>query len=201
MSRMRLLNNIISKSANQVEGFCIAKNVQVKSNAKGSDYLDLILGDADGEINAKLWDYDPAVHGTYKADSVIKVRGTVSIFRDAEQLKIERIRNLHPDEDVDMSALVPCAPFDSEYMYSKVWDCTEKFKCEELKRLAQYFLTKHRDLLICYPAALKVHHAQRGGLLYHISTMLDAAQAICGVYGALYPSLKQRIGICRHNSS
>ena len=48
MSRMRLLNNIISKSANQVEGFCIAKNVQVKSNAKGSDYLDLILGDADG---------------------------------------------------------------------------------------------------------------------------------------------------------
>lgn len=202
MSRMRLLNNIISKSANQVEGFCIAKNVQVKSNAKGSDYLDLILGDADGEINAKLWDYDPAVHGTYKADCVIKVRGTVSIFRDAEQLKIERIRNLHPDEDVDMSALVPCAPFDSEYMYSKVWDCTEKFKCEELKLLTQYFLTKHRDLLICYPAALKVHHAQRGGLLYHISTMLDAAQAICGVYGALYPSLNSELvfaGIILHD--
>ena len=39
------------------EGYCIVKTVEQKLNVKGVPYLDLVLSDADGEINAKLWDY------------------------------------------------------------------------------------------------------------------------------------------------
>lgn len=53
MGRMNLLDNLINPAANQVEGYCIIKSVQVKSNVKGADYLDMMLADAGGEINAK----------------------------------------------------------------------------------------------------------------------------------------------------
>ena len=48
MGRMNLLNNIVNPANNQVEGFCVVKSVAIKSNVKGSDYLDMILADAGG---------------------------------------------------------------------------------------------------------------------------------------------------------
>ena len=51
MGRMNLLNNIVNPANNQVEGFCVVKSVAIKSNVKGSDYLDMILADAGGEIS------------------------------------------------------------------------------------------------------------------------------------------------------
>ena len=55
MGRMLLLDQIINPANNQVEGFCIVRSVVQKSNVKGSDYLDFVLCDAGGEVNAKLW--------------------------------------------------------------------------------------------------------------------------------------------------
>ena len=110
MGRMNLLNNIVNPANNQVEGFCVVKSVAIKSNVKGSDYLDMILADAGGEISAKLWDYSIEQHGVYEPDSIIKVRATVNIWKDSEQLKIDRIRAARDSDNVDMSSLVPCAP-------------------------------------------------------------------------------------------
>ena len=73
MGRMNLLNNIVNPANNQVEGFCVVKSVAIKSNVKGSDYLDMILADAGGEISAKLWDYSIEQHGVYEPDSIIPV--------------------------------------------------------------------------------------------------------------------------------
>ena len=55
-----MLSNVINHASNQVEGFCFIKSLQLKVNVKGAEYLDIMLADADGEINAKLWDYQSA---------------------------------------------------------------------------------------------------------------------------------------------
>ena len=75
-----------------VEGFCLVKSLEVKKTAKGVPFLDLILTDSSGEIGAKLWDYKEDVHGGIKLNSLIKIRGTVSMFNDALQLRIDRVR-------------------------------------------------------------------------------------------------------------
>ena len=76
MARMKLLNEA---KGNTAEGYCIIKSVQVKTNIKGASYLDMILADKEGEISAKLWDYDRMAHGEFEADTVAKVRGTIAI--------------------------------------------------------------------------------------------------------------------------
>ena len=201
MGRMRLLDKVFNASASQVEGFCIVKSVGIKTNVKGAAYLDMILAAAGGECNAKLWDYAPEVHGSYEANTVIKVRATINMWKDGEQLKIDRIRNLKPNEEVDMSELVPCAPQSPQKMYYEIFAVTEGFNDPDLKLITQYLLKENKEALMRWPA-LKLHHAMRGGLLYHTLTMLESAKAIIGVYKRLYPSLSSELvyaGIILHD--
>ena len=189
MGRMLLLDQIINPANNQVERFCIVRSVVQKSNVKGSDYLDFILCDAGGEVNAKLWDYNVEQHGHYEADTIIKVRATITLWRETEQLKIDRIRNLKDGEAVDMARLIPCAPLPPQEMYDALYACAEGFENNDLRMLTQYILRENKEDLLRWPAALKLHHAMRGGLLYHTLFMLRAAKALCGLYKDIYPAL------------
>ena len=76
------------------DGFWLIKTVDRKTNVKGAPYLDMMLCDKDGEISAKLWDYNELAHGTYEAGELIKVRATVTQFNGADQLRIEKIRKV-----------------------------------------------------------------------------------------------------------
>lgn len=189
MGRMKLLSNIINNATNQVQGFCVIKSVQMRTNVKGSEYLDFTLSDAEGSINAKLWDYSADAHGKYEAGEIIKVRGTVNMFRDTEQLKIERIRHKNDNDNVDLSELVESAPIDSEHYYNEIYAFAENFKNTELSHLTTYLLIENKEKLLHYPAALKLHHAGRGGLMYHTGTMLSAAKKLVEIYSELYPEL------------
>ncbi len=202
MGRMGLLSRVYNASANQVEGFCIIKSVAVKSNVKGAAYLDMTLADAEGECNAKLWDYASEVHGTYEPNTVIKVRATINMWKDGEQLKIDRIRQLRENEEVDMSLLVPCAPIDPLEAYERIFATADEFTDPDLKLITQYLLKENREELLRWPAALKLHHAMRGGLLFHTVTMLESAKGIIGVYKPLYPALSSELvyaGIILHD--
>ena len=70
----------------RVEGFCIIKNVELKTSSKGDSYLDFDLADKDGEINGKLWRYTKEEHGEYKNNDLVKIRGTISQYNGADQL-------------------------------------------------------------------------------------------------------------------
>ena len=61
----------------------------------------------------------------------------------------------------------------------------EAFEDDELKALVLRRLEECGDRLSYYPAASKLHHAERSGLLHHTSTMLRAAEAICEIYPTL----------------
>ena len=183
---MLLLDKVINASTNQVEGFCLVKAAAEKINAKGNAYLDLTLSDAGGEINAKLWDYDKNVHAYIKPESIIKVRATINIWRDTEQLKVDRVREYNPDlDDLDINTLVPDSPFDAGWMYDELEKTASEFENKELSAIVLHMLRERKKTLLNWPAALKLHHAHRGGLLYHTFTMLKLTRGICEVYPAL----------------
>lgn len=182
MSRMRLLN---TASGQTFEGFVLIKSVAVRQNVKGADYLDLVLADCEGEATAKFWDYKREVHGTYDANDIIKVRGSVTLWKDVEQLKIDRLRHIEERDDVDMASLIPCAPFDTKWLYDRLFQLADGFADDDLRRLVQYLMKQHRDALLTYPAAVKLHHATRGGLLHHTWTITELARHVIETYPAL----------------
>ena len=92
-----------------VDGFCIIKSIDKKTSSKGDAYLDMMLGDSDGEINAKLWRYSKEQHGEYTVNALVKIRGIISQYNGTDQLKIERIRPVMPEDGVNISDYVKTA--------------------------------------------------------------------------------------------
>ena len=165
-----------------VEGFCVIKSIDQKTSAKGDSYLDMMLGDSDGEINAKLWRYTPELHGEYSANELVKIRGIISPYNGADQLKIERIRHTAPEDNVDISDYVKTATYSGEEMYNELLSIAENFKDSELKTIVTAILKDNKMCLVYWPAAFKLHHAMRGGLLLHTLSIVRLCEKVCEIY-------------------
>lgn len=185
MSKMLLLR----ECGAQVEGFCLVKSASVRTDSKGGVYVDFVLSDAGGECVAKLWNYSPQSHGRFDTDDVIKVRGTINIYKDTEQLKIEKIRPANEGDEIDMSRLVPCAPIDPEEIYDRLYKQAESFRDNDLAKLVTRLMDENKQKLLYFPAAVKLHHAYRSGLLHHTWSVCRLALSIAN----LYPKLNKEL--------
>ena len=166
----------------QCEGFALITKSEKKTTAKGKDYLNLTLSDASGEIPAKFWDYNVAVHGEYPVECLVKVRGTISQYNGADQLRVEKIRHITSADNVNISDFVRSAEYSGEFMFNALLDCVHKFQDEDIKALVLYLLDKHKEAILKWPAAYKLHHAIRGGLLMHTLSIVRVAEGVCKVY-------------------
>lgn len=142
----------------------------------------MMLGDSDGEINAKLWRYTPELHGEYSANELVKIRGTIAPYNGADQLKIERIRHTAPEDNVDISDYVKTATYSGEEMYNELLSIAENFKDSELKTIVTAILKDNKMCLVYWPAAFKLHHAMRGGLLLHTLSIVRLCEKVCEIY-------------------
>lgn len=174
------------------DGFCLVRSVEKKVNVKGVPYLDLVLCDKSGEINSKLWDYKEDFHGIYEVGDLVKIRGTVTQYNGSDQLRIDKIRPVNELDNVDMSQFVPSAEYEGKMMLSEIYAVIENVKDEELKKLTYSIIKENEEKLLFWPAAFKLHHAMRGGLLYHTLSILRMAQSLCKIY----PSVDSDLLFC-----
>ena len=165
-----------------VEGYCLVKSVEKKLNVKGVPYLDMTLTDRTGEIGAKLWDYREEIHGWIAPNMLVKVRGVVSEFNGADQFRTERIRPVSDADGVRIEDFVPSAPYDGEAMLRAILDVVDTFENAQLQQLVRAVLEEKKAQLLYWPAAFKLHHAVRGGLLYHTLSLLRLAQQVSVIY-------------------
>lgn len=165
-----------------VEGFAVIKQCEKKMTKNGSYYLDLVLSDKDGEIFAKLWDYNEAAHGKYETDMFVKIRGVISQYNGHDQLKIDRIRPVIESDNVDVSDFVKSADYSGEEMYNHILSLVNAFKDEDLKKVVSYLFEENKEKILYFPAAFRLHHAIRCGLLMHTASIVKLCESVCKVY-------------------
>lgn len=169
----------------QVVDFFMVKSFMLKTGKSMKEYLDINLGDSTGEFNAKKWTVtaqDKAMLESLKTGSIIKIKGLVTEFNGSKQVRIEQMRMPVAGDPVDMSDYIKAAPEDSEDMYDYIIRTIESFEDEDLKRLCLSFYEGNKERLMYYPAAMRNHHAEYGGLLYHVKRMLMSGERLCEVY-------------------
>ncbi len=165
-----------------VEGFAVIKQYEKKMAKNGNNYLDLVLSDKDGEIFAKLWDYNEDAHGKYETNMFVKIRGSISQYNGHDQLRIDRIRPVIESDNVDVSDFVKSADYSGEEMYNHLISLVNSFKDEDLKRVVSYLLEQNKEKILYFPAAFRLHHAIRCGLLMHTASIVKLCESICKVY-------------------
>ena len=181
----------------KVEGFLLVRSSEQRAASNGSRYLDMTLADKSGDINAKLWDgaFSPPPVGT-----VVKVRGTVQEYNGRLQLRVERMRAPQAQDQVDVTQLTPCAPEPPEDMRKTIDETVDRMEREDLKAIVREMLRMAGDSLKYYPAAQRLHHAERSGLLHHTTGMLNACEMILKAYPWLNGDLL-RAGVILHDLS
>ncbi len=168
------------------EGYVLVRMSEQRVGSTGSKYLDLTLADCTGELNGKLWDgnTDPPPVG-----SVIKVRGVTQEYNGRLQLRIEKLRPLDETDHVDMNLLTPSAPENPESMLQEITDTAAGFTSASLRAIVEAMLTRYQDQILYFPAAQRIHHAERSGLLHHTLGMLRLAKAVLPLYPRLNKDL------------
>ena len=164
------------------DGYLLVRSASQRTSQNGSKYLDLTLCDISGDVNAKLWDSMTPRPATA---SVIRLRGMMQEYNNRAQLRVDKLREVTEADDIDMSVLTPVAPYPAQQMLDEIHARIDQMQDDSLRALVRARITECGDRLSYYPAASKLHHAERSGLLHHTSTMLKAAAAICTIYPSL----------------
>lgn len=179
------------------EGFLLVRTSEQRASANGSKYLDMTLCDRTGDINAKMWD------GTVtppKVGGIVKVRALVTEYNGRLQLRINRLREADEADEVDMSLLVPCAPYPPKQMLGEITAAIDHMQNVTLQKVLRELIAMAGDKLVYFPAAQRLHHAERSGLLHHTTTMLKGAAQMLAVYPWLDADLL-RAGVIAHDLS
>lgn len=168
-------------------GFFLVLAKQQRTTKTNKPYLNLMLGDKTGQLEARVWDPgDPRIAKDFDKGQVVKVRGAVSRFDDRMQMKIEQLRLAQPDE-VEKSDLLPATSYDVDDLWLQLANFVEGMSNPDLKLLLTTILadpsvaTAYREA----PAARQLHHAWLGGLLEHVVSLLKLADRVAAHYPLL----------------
>lgn len=165
-----------------VEGFALVKSAEKRSAKNGSVYLDMLLGDKESDVFAKIWDFREDITPMPEVNSIIKFRGTLQQYNGNDQLIVSKLRPSVPTDNLDMSDFVKSSDVDGEDMYRAIVNMVSAFADDELRSVVLGMLSDNRAQMLSFPAAEKLHHAMRGGLLYHTLSIVRLAEGVCAIY-------------------
>lgn len=180
------------RGKSEITDFFMVKSAGIKTGANKKQYFDVLLSDKSGEVNSKKWDIadsEMEMLAAVKEGDIVKVRAQVTDWQGQTQLRIGRIRMSNQEDGLDISDYIKAAPEKSEEMYDFLYQVTEEMKDDDLRRLCTRILSDNREKLMYYPAASRNHHAEYGGLLYHMKRMMMTGIRVCQVYTSLNPDL------------
>ena len=164
-----------------IEGFYLLKSAFPKVTVSGKPFLTAVLADESGTIEAKVWDYSGPI-GERDAGKIIKVRGSVSDYRGALQVTVDKLRLAAEDDHVDVSRLVRVAPIDRAGAYADIARLVSTLEDADYRAVCEEMLRRHEDSFRTIPAAKSVHHSFLSGLLMHTYNMLRLADFLAAQY-------------------
>ncbi len=183
-----------------IEGYYLLKEAELRVTNSGKPFLNALLSDVSGSVDAKVWDYSGPMS---EADTgkPVKIRGEVKDYRGALQLNIAKIRLANESDDFLLSSLIPSAPIDEEETENYLSSLVESIADDDYRSIAKEMLLRHAADFYEIPAGKSVHHSFRSGLLMHTSNMLRVAEKICELYGDIIDRSLLLTGTLLHDFS
>ena len=162
----------------------LEKELRPKRN--GGFFLALRFADRSGELDGKVWDNPETVSQMFERDDVVKVRGAVEFYNEKPQLIVNRIRRCDSKE-YSAADFYASSARDPDEMFGELLSFLAMVRDEGLRRLLESIVSDPAigGRLKSVPAAMKIHHAFRGGLLEHILSLCNLSVALCAHYPRL----------------
>ncbi len=173
------------RDADRVEGTFLVKFKALHAGKSGKPYLNVVLMDRTGEIEARVWDDAEAFDKRFDRDDFVRVRGRAQSYQSRLQLHLHSIERCAEDE-IDAADYLPATRRDVAAMEAELRGVILGMGDPWLRGLLTAFLDDP-DLgwrIRRAPAARTMHHAFIGGLLEHTLSAMKLARVTVAHYQA-----------------
>ena len=119
-------------------------------------------------------------------DDIVKVRGTMEGYNDRPQLIVQRIRRCE-DGEFQEADCWPASARDPEEMFRELQGFVDSVGNEYVRSLLQSVLVDPFVVtaMKVVPGGVRLHHACRGGLLDHVTSLCHLAEKVVEHYPRL----------------
>jgi 3'-5' exoribonuclease len=142
----------------------------VGTGKTGKTFMNLVLTDKTGDIEARIFDQVPRFSAQAVKDSFVQVEGLAQSFNGRIQVHIKDLVVLREDE-VEMEAYLPESFLDAEKLYSTAKDIIASMQDPYYRALLESIFLDDAEIAERFkkaPAAKSFHHAYPVGLLEHV---------------------------------
>ena len=166
-SKIKFIADLDDKE--QISEIFLVKMISMQMGKNGKNYLNLILCDKSGEIEARMWDKVEPVFEKIKKNSFIKAEGKINPYQGRKQFVVFSCTAVD-EANIDLGDFVAISSFNIDKMVEELRMMIATIKDTEISALANAILedTRMLDGFKYAPAAKGVHHAYSGGLLEHV---------------------------------
>lgn len=175
------------REGTHVSDVYLCKNKQIALTKTGKEYGNLVLQDKTGTIDAKIWDLSSPGVGSFETMDYVYIDADVTLFQNANQLNVKRIRKAELEEYMPGDYL-PVSTKDITLMYEELLSFIRTMKNPYYKKLALSFFEEDQEFAKAFQfhsAAKSVHHGFVGGLLEHTLSVVKLCDYYAGYYSLI----------------
>ena len=169
-------------------GFYLCTRKETRSGRTGNEYLEIGLSDASGDIGAKVFQDVDTVKLEFDNGEFVKVQGRSNQYQGRLEIILDKIRRVIPDRDAAdgfrEEDYIRSAPRPVDEMWTELMERLDSVHDPVLRSLLLGIVTRNADRLRVWPAARRIHHAYRSGLLEHVLQIMTIAVYLAEQYGA-----------------
>ena len=176
------------REGERISQIYLCKNKITATTKAGRSYYSLMLQDKTGTIDGKVWELSGAIDH-FETMDFIQVDGEVTMFNNAMQINIRRIRRAKEGE-YEPKDYFPVSDKNLDALYKELTGYIALIKQPHLKKLAESYFVEDRAFVKAFKehsAAKSVHHGFIGGLLEHTT----AVTRLCKFYCDQYPIINR----------
>jgi len=188
---MKLTQIIDFKLGHPIQGFFVCKEKHLRYTRNGSLYLDLLLSDATGLIQAKMWDLVDEFKDRFDIGDPVAIKGKVGEFNELLQLTVTQI-NLASLQQYSKYGFSPDLLLKSvdeplDELWNRLLKILKNIKIP-LRNLVSTIINEYKEKIRIIPASVN-HHPVRGGFLKHLVTTGEIASDLLHYYPNLNSNL------------
>jgi 3'-5' exoribonuclease len=163
--------------------FVLAKKL-IKKKKNCDEYCVVNFQDREGNIDGVLWTEIYKNAGDFREGDFVLVEGEIKEYKSSRQLVVSSIKKIEDKKDLDYSDYIKTTSKNIDEMFSELMKYTAGIKNPYFKKLMDLFFNDKKFIedFKNSTAAVKYHHAFRGGLLEHTLSMTKICDSLSKIY-------------------
>ncbi len=167
----------------EFESIFLVKLITTMEDKSGKRYFNIILADASGDLESRLWQYSPEVEAAIVKNTFVRVRGKLNFYQGRRQCIVAQIAKVSETE-VNVDDFIMKSAGDPERMYQRLLVIIDGLSDVYIRDLLRNIVTDGEIArrLKVWQAGKTIHHAYRSGLLEHILSCTELALSLSAHY-------------------